>query len=86
MLGEQPTGAIEGVHIHAVSHEPPRATYNGRAAQLAIITDDGTVIAAGIEVAREFEAAVINCFRNTLKGQGYLRVRSKPIPPLARAA
>lgn len=79
MIGEQPTGKVDGLYITAVSHEPPKATFNGRPVRLAIIDDNGEVIAAGPEVAREFEATVINCHRNTLKGKGYLRVRSQPI-------
>ncbi len=86
MLGEQPTGAVDGVYIHTVSHQPPRATYLGKPAQLAILSEDGRVIAAGADVAREIEAAVINCYRNTLQGKGFLRVRSNPIEPLAQAA
>lgn len=86
MLGEQATGAIEGVYIHAVSHELPQATYKGKPAQLAIITDDGQIIVAGASVARELEAAIVNCYRNTLKGLGHLRVQSKPIQPLRKAA
>ena len=80
MIGEQKTGTIDGLYITAVSHEIPRAVFNGRAVRLAIIDDEGQVIAAGPEVAREFEATVINCHRNTLKGQGFLRVHSLQIP------
>lgn len=86
MLGEQPTGAIDGVYIHAVSHQPPTATYQGKPVQLAIITADGKVIAAGEQLSREIESAVINCYRNTLKGQGFLRVTSNPIQLLKHAA
>ena len=86
MLGEQATGTIEGVSIHTVSHEPPQATYQGKPVQLAIITEDGQIIAAGTSVAQELEAAIVSCYRNTLKGLGHLRVQSCPIPPLRKAA
>lgn len=86
MLGEQPTGAIEGIRVQAVSHTPPQVTINGQPGQLAIIGPDGCIAAIGAEVAREFEAAVINCLRNTLKGQGFLRVISNPIQPIQKAA
>ena len=86
MLGEQATGAIDGVLIHTVSHEPPKATYKGKPVQLAIITEDGQVIASGTSVAQEIEAAIVTCYRNTLKGLGHLRVQSNPIPPLLKAA
>lgn len=86
MLGEQTTGTIDGIRIQAVSHTPPQVTINGQPAQLAIIAPDGSIAAIGADVAREFEAAVINCLRNTLKGQGFLRVISNPIQPLKHAA
>lgn len=86
MLGEQPTGAIEGIRVQAVSHTPPQVTINGQPGQLAIIAADGSIVAIGVEVAREVEAVVINCLRNTMKGQGFLRVLSNPIQPLKRAA
>ena len=86
MLGEQATGAIEGVYIHTVSHEPPKATFHGKPAQLAIITEDGQIIAAGASVAQELEAAIVSCYRNTLKGLGHLRVQSSPIQPQLKAA
>lgn len=86
MLGEQTTRAIEGIRVQAVSHTPPVVTVNGQPAQLAIIAADGSIAAIGADVAREIEAAVINCLRNTLKGQGFLRVISNPIQPLKQAA
>lgn len=79
MIGTQPVGTIIGVVISAVSHEGLRVTVNGKPARLAILTDDGQVIAAGADVAREAEAVALNCYRNFLKGQGYLRVNSEPI-------
>lgn len=79
MIGTQPVGTIIGVVISAVSHEGLRVTVNGKPARLAILTDDGQVIAAGDDVAREAEAVALNCYRNFLKGQGYLRVNSEPI-------
>lgn len=81
MIGEQPTGRIEGVHIVATAHEGLRVTVNGKPARLAVITEDGQVVAAGATVAREAEAVTINCYRNLLKGQGHLQVWSAPIEP-----
>jgi hypothetical protein len=52
-------------------------TVDGKAARLAILTDDGRVIASGNQVAKEVEAVALNSYRNFLKGQGYLRVHSK---------
>lgn len=79
MIGTQPIGAITGVVISAVSHEGLTVTYNGKPARLAILGDDGQVIAVGDQVAREAEATAVNCYRNFLKGQGFLRVNSEPI-------
>lgn len=78
MIGEQPTGAIPGVVISAVVHEGLTVTVDGQHAQLAIVTDDGRVVAVGKDVAREAEAVAINLYRSFLKGTGHLRVRSKP--------
>lgn len=82
MIGNQPTGAITGVVISAVSHEGLTVTFNGRPARLAILDDDGHIIAQGNQVAREAEAVSLNCYRNFLKGQGFLRVNSEPIPAM----
>lgn len=78
MIGTQPIGAIVGVVISAVSHEGLSVTYNGKPARLAILDDDGHIIAQGNQVAREAEATAINCYRNFLKGQGFLRVNCEP--------
>lgn len=81
MIGTQPTGAIDGVQISAVSHEGLSVSINGRPGRLAILTEDGEVVAAGKDVAREAQAVAVNCYRNFLKGKGFLRVLSKPIAP-----
>jgi hypothetical protein len=79
MIGTQPTGTIAGVVISAVLHEGLTVTFNGAHARLAIVTDDGHVVASGDDVAREVEAVSVNCYRGFLKGTGHLRVHSKPI-------
>lgn len=79
MIGTQPTGAIKGVVITAVSHEGLRVTVNGKPARLAVIAEDGTVVASGDAVAREAEAVAVNSYRNLLQGHGYLRVLSNPL-------
>jgi hypothetical protein len=79
VIGTQPTGAIEGVVISAVSHEGLSVTVNGKPARLAVIDEDGVVIASGPDVAREAEAVAVNSYRNLLKGNGYLRVLSNPL-------
>ncbi len=79
MIGQQPQGTIAGVIISAVAHEGLRVTVNGRPARLAILAEDGQVIAAGDQVAKEAEAVALNSYRNFLKGKGFLRVHSEPI-------
>ncbi len=74
MIGTQPTGAIAGVVISAVVHKGLEVTVNGKPARLAIVTDDGRIVADGRVVAREAQAVAINCYRNVLKGEGHLRV------------
>jgi hypothetical protein len=83
MIGQQPTGAIQGVVITAVSHEGLRVSVDGKPARLAIVLDDGTVVSAGDDVAREAEAVAVNCYRNVLQGKGFLRVLSVPLTAAA---
>jgi hypothetical protein len=85
VIGTQPTGAIEGVVISMVAHEGLTVTAHGKPAHLAIVSDDGRIIAVGNDVAREAEAVAINSYRQLLIGKGHLRVWSKPIPVLAFA-
>lgn len=80
MLGTQSTGAIPGAIISTVSHEDLTVTFNGKPARLAIITEDGQIVASGPEVAREAKAVANNSLRNFWKGKGWLRELSKPIP------
>lgn len=82
MIGQQATGSIAGVVISAVSHEGLRVSVNGKPARLAIVLDDGTLVAAGEQVAREAEAAAVNSYRSFLKGKGFLKVYSPPLKRL----
>lgn len=79
MIGTQQEGCIKGVIISAVSHQGLSVTVDGKPARLAILADDGSIIAAGDAVAREAEAVALNSYRNFLKGKGFLRVNSAPI-------
>lgn len=85
MIGNQKTGAIKGVVITAVSHEGLRVSVDGKPARLAILLDDGTVVSAGDDVAREAEAVAVNCYRNVLQGKGFLRVLSVPLAAKRKA-
>ena len=70
---------IPSISISAVSHEGLTVTVDGKPARLAVITEDGQVVAAGPEVAREAESVAVTCYRQMLQGKGWLRVLSKPI-------
>ena len=83
MIGTQPVGSLRGVVISAVSHEGLSVTVDGKPARLAIVTDDGQVIASGDQVAREAEAVAVNSYREFLQGKGFLRVLSKPLATLS---
>lgn len=74
MIGVQPTGAVARVIVSAVAHRGLEVTVDGKPARLAVITDDGEIVADGKAVAREVEAVSLNCYRNVLKAQGHLRV------------
>lgn len=79
MIGEQKVDNIEGVVISAVSHEGLRITVGGKPAMLAVISEEGVIVAAGAQVAREAEAVSINSYRRFLQGEGFLRVLSASI-------
>jgi len=79
MIGTQPTGRLPGIVISAVAHEGLTVTVDGRPARLAVVLDDGTIVAAGRDVAREAQAVAVNLYREFWKGNGHLRVLSAPI-------
>lgn len=81
MIGQHPIGAVANAVISAVSHEGLRVMFNGKPARLAIITDDGEIVASGDQVAREAETVAVNSYRGFLQGKGFLRVLSNPISP-----
>lgn len=85
MIGHQPTGAIDGVVISAVTHEGLSVTVDGKPGRLAVIGEDGQIVAMGQQVAREVRSVAVNCYRATLQGKGHLRVMSEPIAPLITA-
>lgn len=81
MIGTQQTGRIDGVVITAVSHEGLTVMVDGKPARLAIVTEDGKIIASGKDVAKEAQSVSVNCYRQVLKGKGWLRELSNPIKP-----
>lgn len=79
MIGTQPEGAIPGVVMMAQAHKGLSVTVDGKPARLAVVTDDGQVVAVGADVATEAENVVLNCYRNFWRGQGHLKVMSNAI-------
>lgn len=79
MIGEQPTGRIGGVTVNAGKpHEPVTIDANGRPARLAIVDDEGRVVAEGDEVTREMIAVAVNRYRRFLLDNGFLRGWAAP--------
>lgn len=85
MIGTQPTGAINGVIIEDVSNEQLKVVVNGRLGKLAVLDDNGLVVAAGEEVAREARSVVLESHRMLWMAQGYLRVYSTPLTAVSGA-
>jgi len=86
MFGIQPQGAVNGAVISAVAHEGLRVEINGKPARLAIVTDDGQIVASGAEVEREAAAVARASLAKMWEGQGWLRQLSQPIPLTAHTA
>ncbi|MDH0866480.1 hypothetical protein [Mitsuaria sp. GD03876] len=80
MIGDQEQGAIEGVVITAISHQGLTVSIDGKPGRLAVLTEDGHVIAEGDRVAREAEAVAVNAYREMLQGRGHMRVVGAPLP------
>jgi hypothetical protein len=80
MIGTQPTGGVPGVVISSQISEGLTVRANGKRARLAVIDDEGHILASGDQVAREAEAVAINAYRGFLEGEMRLEFRSKPIP------
>lgn len=70
---KETVGGGPKIVISAVAHKGLEVTVDGEPARLAVITEDGHVVAAGKAVARELEAVAINRYRAELKAQGRLR-------------
>jgi hypothetical protein len=79
VIGDQPTGRIDGIFITATAHQGLMVMVNGKPARLAIIDDQNNVLAAGADVAHEAEAVAVNSYRNFLKAEGHLVVMSVPL-------
>jgi hypothetical protein len=81
MITPPEIGTIPGAEISAVAHEGFTVRLpDGRHARLAVVDDDGQVIAAGAEVEREAWAVAAAAWRNFLIGRGFMRVRTRNVP------
>ena len=76
MIGNITTGTLENARISAVIHEGFTVEANGKRCRLAIIDDDGKIIEAGDQVAREAFNVAIASYKQLVKGMGHLRVAS----------
>ncbi len=76
MIGHIPTGTLQHATISAVVHEGLSVEANGKRCRLAIIDDEGNIIEAGDQVAREAFNVSIASYKQLLKGMGHLRVYS----------
>ncbi|MBF9171792.1 hypothetical protein ABFU49_14025 [Xanthomonas campestris pv. campestris] len=69
------------VIVSALSHEGLSVqTADGKPARLAVVDQDGRVIAVGHEIAAAAFDASVKSYRNFLIGNGHLRILSKPVP------
>lgn len=81
LIGDQKTGNAEGVVISGTANTGLRVTVNGSPARLAVISEDGHIVADGEAVRQEVFAVSVNCYRDFLRGEGHLRTLSPPVAP-----
>lgn len=78
MIGPQETGHVPGIEFSTAPHEGVTVAVAGRRKRLAVIDDDGSVIAAGVDVALEVRAVAVNSYRAFLEAGGHMRIRLRP--------
>lgn len=74
------TGALPGVVISATASSGLTVTVDGKPAKLAVVLEDGTVVAAGRDVAAEARSVSVNSWKSLMQAKGSLRFDSAPIP------
>jgi len=77
MIGQIKTGTLPGVEISAVIHEGLKISANGRPCRLAVIDEQGNVVSADAQVAREAFNVAVSSYKQLLKGQGHIRQSAK---------
>ncbi|WP_137936080.1 hypothetical protein [Chitinivorax sp. B] len=79
MIGIPKTGQLAAAKISGTCFEGLKVeTSDGEPAQLAIVDRNGRVIEVGSSVAREAFNVTLGIYKNTLIGQGHVRVYSEP--------
>lgn len=76
---EFPLDHTPEIDISAVVHEGLTVhTVDGKRARLAVIDENGQIVAADDDVARQAWNAAINAYRQFMIGMGHIRVHTKP--------
>ena len=85
IVGEQ-TALAGTMQLSAVVHEGIRIDHpEGKICRIAIIDENGQVVAGGEDVTKAVFDVAIGAFQNLLKARGHLRTYSKPINASAAA-
>lgn len=87
MIFDAKTDMLPNATISGVTHEGFTCrTRDGKKLNLALVDEEGNVVAAGQHVAQEAWNVCIQVQHNFWIGQGHLRVLSKPLPLTANKA
>lgn len=79
IVGEQAAQAGT-MQLSAVVHEGIRINHpDGKPCRIAIIDENGQVVAGGEDVTKAVFDVAIGAFQNLMKARGHLRTYSKPI-------
>ena len=85
IVGEQ-TAQAGTMQLSAVVHEGIRIDHpEGKPCRIAIIDENGQVVAGGEDVTKAVFDVAIAAFQNLLKARGHMRTYSKPINASAAA-
>lgn len=78
MIAEPKTNTLPGAVLSGVVYDGLRCTTrDGKPARLAVLDEDGNIIAEGREVEREAWNVTLLVYRQFLQGQGHLRVHAE---------
>ena len=70
---------MAGIRLQASANDGLQALVDGRPVRLAVVDDDGTVLAVGAGVAQAAEASSVEAYRLLLRAQGHLLAVSGPV-------